>query len=105
MPIKKRFCRFPMQVGMFCIEHQASALPYRGGAAVAAAAAAAAQSDENAAKSSRIPCPLDPKHSCDSSRLVAHLKVCPAKRDREAMERQVVFIFQRFEEPQLHASV
>jgi hypothetical protein len=88
MPIKKRFCRFPMQVGMFCVEHQVSQSPGR-------AAGSADQSDENAAKSRRIPCPLDPKHTCDSSRLEAHLKVCPAKRDREAMERQVQFILQR----------
>ena len=27
----------------------------------------------------RIPCPLDPKHSCDESRLESHLKKCPAK--------------------------
>ena len=27
----------------------------------------------------RIPCPLDPKHSCAESRLESHLKKCPAK--------------------------
>ena len=77
MPRKKRFCRFPMQVGVFCTEHQPSSCSTH----------PAGDSGEKASKSRRIQCPLDRNHTCDASRLESHLKVCPARRDRVAMER------------------
>ena len=81
MPRKKRFCRFPMQVGVFCTEHQP---PGREGSS---STHDACDSGEKATKSRRIQCPLDKNHTCDASRLESHLKVCPARRDRLAMER------------------
>jgi tRNA:m4X modification enzyme len=78
MPHKKRFCRFPAQTGVFCVEHQPSPSALLAGDCTA-----------HATTSRRMPCPLDPKHTCDASRLQAHLKVCPAKRDRAIMERRV----------------
>ena len=78
MPHKKRFCRFPAHAAVFCVEHQ----PFD-------SAPPAGDSTAHAATSRRMPCPLDPKHTCDASRLQAHLKVCPAKRDRAIMERRV----------------
>ncbi len=87
MPLKKRFCRFPMIIGLFCKEHQPSCRPCDVISSGGAASASTGDAAGHAAASARMPCPLDPKHTCDPRKLEAHLKVCPAKRNRLAMER------------------
>ena len=66
VPRKKRRCRMTIKPGHFyCGEH--SHLLNK--------------SDQSnvVTEDDRIPCPLDPKHSCSAKRLQSHLKKCPSK--------------------------
>ncbi|XP_068201160.1 tRNA:m(4)X modification enzyme TRM13 homolog [Palaemon carinicauda] len=59
---KKRFCKMLVKSGnKYCGQHQVEEL------------------EENDSKLKRIPCPLDPKHSCYEHRLQKHLEICNAK--------------------------
>lgn len=59
---KKRFCKMLVKSGnKYCGQHQVE------------------RPEEDKTKHKRIPCPLDPKHSCFEHRLEKHLEVCNAK--------------------------
>lgn len=62
---KKRFCKMTVEKGkIFCREHSVSVT-------------------ESNDDDSRVPCPLDPKHSVDKWRLQKHLKVCNSRKPLE----------------------
>ena len=66
VPRKKRRCRMLIKPGnSYCGEHSHLL----------------EKSDQSNVKKEedRIPCPLDPKHSCSAKRLQSHLKKCPSK--------------------------
>ena len=71
VPRKKRRCRMLIKPGkFFCGEHShlldKSDKP---------------NEESNVKTKDRIPCPLDPKHSCSAKKLESHLKKCPSKQD------------------------
>ncbi|KYN41039.1 tRNA guanosine-2'-O-methyltransferase TRM13 like protein [Trachymyrmex septentrionalis] len=69
---KKRFCRMTVQKGhQYCGEHQRNT----------------AGSDTG---NERVPCPLDPTHTCYRSKLTKHLGVCNVKRRLDAQPTFVV---------------
>ncbi|KAG5310237.1 TRM13 enzyme, partial [Acromyrmex insinuator] len=70
---KKRFCRMTVQKGhRYCGEHQLWDI---------------AGSDT---RNERVPCPLDPTHTCYRSKLTKHLGVCNVKRRLDAQPTFVV---------------
>ncbi|KAG5324669.1 TRM13 enzyme, partial [Acromyrmex heyeri] len=70
---KKRFCRMTVQKGhQYCGEHQLWDI---------------AGSDT---RNERVPCPLDPTHTCYRSKLTKHLGVCNVKRRLDAQPTFVV---------------
>ncbi|XP_039948813.1 tRNA:m(4)X modification enzyme TRM13 homolog [Bactrocera tryoni] len=65
---KKRFCKMTVKTGeKYCGEHQ-PALPQ-----------ASPEEDEASGNNTRIPCPLDSKHTVFKNKLQKHLKICNAR--------------------------
>jgi len=69
VPRKKRRCRMLIKPGnLYCGEHSHLL-------------ETSIDDKTEHADSKRIPCPLDPKHSCAESRLESHLLKCPSKQE------------------------
>jgi len=70
VPRKKRRCRMLIKPGnLYCGEHSHLLNT------------STDEKSNEPSESKRIPCPLDPKHSCAESRLESHLLKCPSKQD------------------------
>lgn len=85
LPLKRRQCKFPTYAGSaFCVHHVGTVQP-----SIAPVYSPAAE--QCTPSDTRVPCPLDPRHSVFAHKLESHLRSCNRSKDADKLREQPWF--------------